>query len=62
MIFGVVVVGPMSGLFELGGLLWHHCCMLQWYRNMFCVKNFVVTMLQLEMAPDNAAIDPLNLE
>jgi len=62
MIFGVIVVGPIPGLFDLEGLLWHHCYMLQWHRNIFCIRNFVFTMLQLEIAPDNATTDPLDLE
>jgi len=60
--FDAVVVGPMQGLFDLGGLLWHHCCTLQWHQNIFRVENFVFVMLRLEIAPDNAATDPLYLE
>ena len=62
MIFGVVVVGLMLGPFDLGGLLRHHCYMVQWHRNIFRVGNFVFAMLQLEIAPDNATTDPLVLE
>jgi len=62
MIFGVVVVGPVIGIFDLGGLLWHHCYMLQWHRNIFRVGNLVFVMLRLEIAPDNATTDPLALE
>jgi len=57
-----IVVGPMPGPFYLGGLLWHHCCMLQWHRNIFHFRNFVFVTLQLKTAPDNAAADPLELE
>jgi len=52
----------MPGLFDLGGLLWHYCCTLQWHRNIFCIGNFIFVMLQLEIAPENAATDPLDLE
>jgi len=60
-IFGLVVVGPMPGPFDLGGLLWYHCYMLQWHRNIFLVGNFVLAMLQLEITSDNATTDPLDL-
>ena len=33
--------------------------MLQWYRNIFCIGNFVFAVLWLEIAPDNAT-DPLD--
>jgi len=62
MIFGMVVVGPMPDPFDLGELLWHHCCMFQWYRNIFHLGNFVFTIVQLEITPDSAATDPLDLE
>jgi len=60
--FNVVVVEPMPGWFDLGGILWHHCCMLQHHRNIFCVQNSIFAMTQAEIAPDNAATDPLDLE
>jgi len=62
MIFDVVVVGFMPDPFDLGGLLWHHCCTLQWHQNTFRIGNFVFTMLRMEIAPDNAVTDPLYLE
>ena len=62
MIFGVVVVGHVLDLFDLGGLLWYHCYMLQGHQNIFRVGNFVFAMLWLEITPDNATTDPLVLE
>ena len=62
MIFRVVVVGPMPDQFYLGGLLWQRYCVLQWHRNFFRVRNFIFAMLQLEIAPDNAATDDFSLE
>ena len=62
MIFGVVVVGHMPNQFDLGGLLWHRYCVLQWNRNAFRIRYFIFAMLQLEIAPDNAATDGFSLE
>jgi len=59
----MVVVVSMLVPFDLGGLLWYHCYMLQWHQNIFRVGNFVIfVMLQLEISPDNATTDPLVLE
>ena len=35
---------------------------LQWHRNFFRVRNFIFAMLQLEIAPGNAATDGFSLE
>ena len=58
MIFGVVVVGPMPGPYDLGGILWHAPVASKHFPD----RNFVFVILQLEIAPGNAANDPLNLE
>ena len=62
MIFGVVVVGPMSDQSDLGGLLWHCYCVLQWHRNFLRIRNLIFAMLRLEIAQDNAATDGFSLE
>ena len=62
MIFGVVVIGHMPHQFDLGGLLWHRCCVPQRHQNFFRVRNFVFAMLRLEIAPNNAATDGFSLE
>ena len=62
MVFRVVVVGPMPDQFYLGGSLWHRYRALQWHRNFFRVRNYIFAMLQLEIAPDNAATDDFSLE
>jgi len=62
MIFGVVVVGPLPGPFDLRRMPWHHFCMLQWYQNIARIQNFIFAMLRLEIASDNATTDPLYLE
>ena len=62
MIFGVVIVGLMPDQFDLGALLWHRYCALQWHQNFFRVGNFVFAMLRLEIAPHNAATDGFSLE
>jgi len=33
--FGVVIVEPMLGLFDLGGILWYQYCMFQVHQNIF---------------------------
>ena len=47
---------------DLGGLLWHHCCVFQWHRNFLPDRNFIFAMLRLEIAPDNAATGGFSLE
>ena len=42
--FGVVVVEVMPGLFDLGGILWNHCCMVQ-REETFLSAKFCFAML-----------------